>query len=130
MSGLKKKGIDMAKNVLGTELETCCIDPLTGFYRTGKCDTGSEDRGLHTVCVRMTDEFLEFARDSGNDLITPAPDYGFAGLVAGNQWCVCLATVVEAIKANKGPQIVLESTHISVIEFLDLDTLKHYAVKS
>ena len=120
----------MSMNVLGTDLETCCMDPLTGFYRTGMCDTGKDDRGMHTVCVRMTDEFLEFARESGNDLITPSVEYGFPGLVAGNQWCVCLGTVVEAIKAGKSPQIVLESTHISVIEFLDLDTLKHYAAKA
>jgi len=121
----------MANNVLGTELESCCKegDPVTGFYRNGKCETGIDDQGMHTVCVRMTNEFLEFARDCGNDLITPAAQYGFPGLVQGNQWCVCLGTVVDAIKADKAPQIVLESTHISVLEFLDLETLKQHGVR-
>ena len=118
----------MASNVLGTALQPCCMDPLTGFYRTGRCDTGFEDKGMHVVCVRMTDDFLEFARESGNDLITPVPQYHFPGLKEGDQWCVCLGTVIDAIKARRAPQIVLESTHISVLEFLDLETLKQYAV--
>ncbi len=125
----RRRTAGMASNVLGTVLQSCCAeDPITGFYRTGKCDTGSEDKGMHVVCVQMTDEFLEFARDCGNDLISPAPQYGFPGLKEGNRWCVCLGTVVDAIKAGIAPQIVLEATHISVLEFLDLEVLQQYAV--
>ena len=120
----------MAGNVLGTQLKSCCLDPVTGFYRTGTCDTGFEDKGMHIVCVRMTHAFLEFARSCGNDLITPAPQYDFPGLQEGDQWCVCLHTVLDAIKAGKAPQIILEATHISAIEFVDLDVLQRYAVDS
>ena len=118
----------MAANVLGTKLKSCCLDPVTGFYRTGTCDTGFEDRGMHIVCVRVTDEFLEFARSRGNDLITPAAQYNFPGLQDGDQWCVCLGTVLEAIKAGKAPHIILEATHISALEFVDLDVLRQYAI--
>ena len=82
---------------------------------------------MHIVCARMTDEFLEFARSQGNDLISPAPQYNFPGLKEGDQWCVCLGTVLEAIRAGKAPRIILEATHISALEFVDLDVLKHYA---
>ncbi|MCF7973780.1 MAG: DUF2237 domain-containing protein [Phycisphaerae bacterium] len=120
----------MASNVLGTKLQSCCLDPMTGFYRTGTCDTGFEDKGMHIVCARMTDDFLEFARFCGNDLISPAPQYNFPGLQAGDQWCVCLHTVLDAIRAGKAPQIILEATHISALEFVDLDVLRKYAVDS
>ncbi len=120
----------MAGNVLGTKLKSCCLDPVTGFYRSGTCDTGFEDKGMHIVCARMTDQFLEFARSRGNDLISPAPEYGFPGLQEGDQWCVCLGTVLEAISAGKAPQIILEATHISALEFVDLEVLQRYAVDS
>ncbi len=118
----------MAKNVLGTDLQSCCTDPLTGFYRNGVCETGQEDLGMHTVCVRMTDDFLQFAKDQGNDLITPAPQYGFPGLKEGDQWCCCLGTVVDAIKAGRAPKIILEATHMMALEFVNLSTLKQHAV--
>lgn len=120
----------MASNVLGTPLKHCCLDPVTGFYRNGLCDTGFEDQGMHIVCVRVTREFLEFARSRGNDLISPAPEYDFPGLKEGDQWCVCLGTVLDAIRADKAPQIILEATHISALEFVDLEILKMYAIDS
>ncbi|NQU40762.1 MAG: DUF2237 domain-containing protein [Lentisphaerae bacterium] len=118
----------MARNVFSEELESCCLNPVTGFFRNGKCDTTGQDRGMHTVCVQMTDEFLEFAREQGNDLITPAPEYHFPGLKAGDQWCVCVGTVMEAIAADKPPRINLKATHASVLEFITLDALKACAV--
>jgi uncharacterized protein (DUF2237 family) len=120
----------MAGNVLGTQLKSCCLDPVTGFYRSGTCDTGIEDKGMHIVCARVTQEFLEFALSRGNDLISPVPEYNFPGLQEGDQWCVCLGTVLEAIKAGKAPQIILEATHISALEFVDLEVLQSYAIDS
>ncbi len=118
----------MARNVLGGDLECCCLEPVTGFYRNGKCDTGGEDHGLHTVCVEVTEEFLEFARSQGNDLMTPMPEYGFPGLKPGNKWCVCVGTVMQAIQAGEPPLIRLRATHVSVLEFLDMEVLKSCAV--
>lgn len=118
----------MARNVLGGDLECCCLEPVTGFYRNGKCDTGGGDHGLHTVCTEVTEEFLEFARSQGNDLMTPMPEYGFAGLKPGNKWCVCVGTVMQAIQAGKPPLIHLRATHVSVLEFLDMDVLKSCAI--
>jgi len=118
----------MASNVLNTPLESCCMDPVTGFYRTGKCDTGPQDHGMHTVCVEMTDEFLQFAKDSGNDLITPAPNFGFSGLKEGDRWCVCMDTVKTAIAVGIKPKLILKSTHISVLEFIDLKQLEELSV--
>ena len=118
----------MAINVLGTELETCSTDPMTGFYRNGCCDTGSEDIGMHTVCARMTEEFLEFSKATGNDLSTPNPAFGFAGLVPGDQWCVCVQRWKEALDAGKAPLVVLEATHISALEWTTLDQLRIHGV--
>lgn len=119
----------MAYNVLGSELQVCSVKPLTGYFRDGSCNTNGSDMGMHCVCVEMTDEFLEFARSQGNDLITPMPAYEFPGLKAGDRWCVCTGTVNDAIKAGIQTKIVLESTHISVKEFIDLEDLKACAVK-
>lgn len=118
----------MARNVLGENLESCCNDPITGFFRTGKCDTNGQDVGMHTVCVEMTDEFLQFARDQGNDLITPMPEHAFPGLKPGDRWCVCVGTVVDAIAAGKPPRIVLKATHASVLEFVSKDALLSMSV--
>lgn len=118
----------MARNVLGGDLECCCNDPVTGFFRNGKCDTNAQDVGMHTVCVEMTEEFLEFAKSKGNDLITPVPQYGFPGLKPGDRWCVCLGTVVEAIQESKAPRIVLSATHVSALEFVSKDALMALAV--
>jgi len=117
----------MAKNVLGGELVVCAADPVTGFFRTGKCDTCAEDRGMHTVCVLMTEEFLEFSREQGNDLSTPVPEYGFPGLLPGDYWCLCLSRGIEAYQAGVAPLVKLEATHASVVEFVDLEMLKAYA---
>lgn len=118
----------MAKNVLGDELAPCSLDPLTGFYRNGCCDTGADDRGVHVVCARVTDEFLEFSAGVGNDLSTPNPAFGFAGLVAGDQWCLCAARWKEALDAGVAPPVVLESTHIAILEWVDMADLQAHAV--
>ncbi|PCJ57818.1 MAG: hypothetical protein COA79_15155 [Planctomycetota bacterium] len=118
----------MASNVLGGNLEQCCLDPVTGYYRNGKCDTGKGDHGMHCVCVEMTDEFLQFAKSQGNDLITPMPENEFPGLESGNKWCVCIGTVVDAIASDVNTKIVLKSTHISVKEFLDMDVLLKHGI--
>jgi uncharacterized protein (DUF2237 family) len=117
----------VAKNVLGQPLHACCSDPLTGFYRDGFCRTGADDVGQHTVCVVMTAEFLEFSRAHGNDLSTPMPQYGFPGLRPGDQWCVCAARWAEALEAGMACPVVLEATHVSALEFVDLDDLKAHA---
>jgi uncharacterized protein (DUF2237 family) len=120
----------MAKNVLGTELQPCSVDPLTGWYRDGCCRTGPDDEGLHLVCARMTDEFLRFSRSRGNDLTTPHPEWDFPGLKPGDQWCLCVARWQEARRAGVAPPVVLESTHISALEFATLDELREYAVEA
>lgn len=119
----------MAKNVLGTELADCSRDPLTGFYRDGCCNTGAGDHGVHTVCAVMTDEFLEFSKQAGNDLSTPQPQYGFAGLKAGDQWCLCAPRWAEAFDAGAAPRVVLEATHAASLEWMTLDQLRSHAVE-
>jgi uncharacterized protein (DUF2237 family) len=116
----------MAKNVLGTELQPCSLDPLTGFYRDGCCNTGADDAGVHAVCARVTAEFLEFSKAAGNDLSTPQP--GFPGLQPGDQWCLCAARWAEALDAGAAPPVVLESTHACVLEWVSLDDLRAHAV--
>ncbi len=118
----------MAANVLGTELQPCSLDPLTGFYRDGCCNTGGEDAGVHTVCAVMTDEFLAFSADKGNDLSTPQPAYGFAGLKAGDQWCLCASRWKEALDHNKAPKVVLAGTHMATLEYVTLNDLRSHAV--
>jgi uncharacterized protein len=118
------------KNVLGTELRSCCTDPMTGFYRTGRCEVGPQDRGVHAVCVKVTAEFLAFSAEAGNDLSTPMPQYGFPGLKPGNKWCLCAGRWTEALEAGKAPPVDLEATHIQALEFCDLDALKAHALPS
>jgi uncharacterized protein len=115
-------------NVLGTPLECCCMRPLTGYYRDGHCRTGPGDVGLHTVCVEMTAEFLNFSRLRGNDLSTPAPEFEFPGLVAGDKWCLCVTRWREALQVGMAPRVCLAATHISVLEFVDLEDLKQHAL--
>ena len=117
-------------NVLGTELQPCSLDPMTGYYRTGCCENHGDDPGLHVVCCRVTDDFLEFEKQAGNDLSTPMPQYGFAGLSDGDQWCVCAARWAEALEAGCACPVVLESTHMSALEYIDLDDLKTHAAAS
>lgn len=115
------------KNVFGKTLESCCTDPMTGFYRTGYCETGGDDHGLHVVCARMTAAFLRFTRTRGNDLSTPAPQYGFPGLKPGDRWCLCAARWKEAMEAGVAPPVVLAATHISALEFVSLEELEAHA---
>lgn len=117
-----------ARNVLGGPLRSCSTDPMTGFYRTGCCDTGEEDLGLHLVCAKMTAPFLAFSKSRGNDLSTPNPIYGFGGLKPGDQWCLCVQRWKEALEAGTAPQVVLEATHVSALEFVDLEDLQRYAI--
>jgi hypothetical protein len=118
----------MAQNVLGGELESCSLDPLTGFYRTGCCDSGSEDAGVHTVCVLLTSAFLEFSASVGNDLSTPRPEFGFDGLKEGDRWCLCASRWTEALEAGVAPQVVLAATHARTLEWADLADLKAHQV--
>jgi uncharacterized protein (DUF2237 family) len=116
----------MAKNVLGSELQPCSQEPLTGFYRDGCCNTGAEDAGVHVVCSRVTAEFLEFSKQAGNDLSTP--QFGFAGLQPGDQWCLCAARWQEALEAGMAPNVVLEATHMRALEWVNLEDLRRHAV--
>ncbi len=114
----------MPSNVLGQALEACCQSPLTGFYRDGYCRTGPQDTGLHTVCAVMTDEFLSFTGQRGNDLSTPRPEFDFPGLQAGDRWCLCVNRWAEAFREGVAPTVVLEATHVSALEFVTLDDLR------
>jgi uncharacterized protein (DUF2237 family) len=116
-----------AKNVLNTQLQTCGTSPMTGFYRDGCCNTGAEDHGLHLVCAEMTEEFLRFSTSRGNDLTTPNAFLGFPGLQPGDRWCLCVLRWREALEAGVAPPVVLEATHISALEFVDLEQLKAHA---
>ena len=117
-----------ARNVLGGELESCSLRPLTGFFRNGCCETGPEDLGLHTVCVVLTAQFLAFSRAAGNDLSTPIPEYGFPGLQPGDRWCLCAPRWKEALEAGAAPKVVLEATHEETLAIVTLGVLKDYAV--
>ena len=115
-------------NVLGGSLEPCGTDPMTGFYRDGCCRTGPEDRGRHTVCAVVTRDFLDHQTGVGNDLSTPLPQYGFAGLQPGDRWCVVAARWAQAYAAGVAAPVVLASTHASVLEFIPLEALRQHAV--
>ena len=118
---------NVALNVLGQPLFPCSFEPLTGFFRDGCCKTNEEDIGSHLVCAIVTKDFLQFSLSKGNDLITPRPEYQFPGLVAGDQWCLCLNRWIEAVQAECAPMIKLESTHIKALELVSLDFLKQYS---
>ena len=115
-------------NVVGGQLLPCSTDPVTGFYRNGCCDTGSEDTGVHTVCAVVTAEFLEFSARAGNDLTTPRPEFGFPGLRPGDRWCLCAARWREALEAGSAPRVVLAATHEATLEIVALKDLKRYAI--
>jgi uncharacterized protein len=118
-----------AENVLGSKLQICCTDPMTGFYRDGTCNTGAGDMGAHTVCARMTPAFLVFSKSRGNDLSTPVPAYQFPGLKPGDCWCLCASRWKEALDAGVAPPVVLEATHASTLEYASLDELKQHEFK-
>lgn len=117
-----------AKNVLGNTLECCCTSPMTGFYRDGHCQTGPHDTGSHTVCAKVTAEFLAFSKRNGNDLSTPRPEYNFPGLKAGDKWCVCVSRWEEAFIAGVAPPVVLSATHERALDLVGLDELKSRAL--
>lgn len=118
----------MAQNVLGTDLQPCSMDPLTGYYRDGCCNTGGNDEGVHTVCAVLTEEFLAYSKSVGNDLSTPMPQFGFAGLNPGDQWCLCAPRWQEALEAGAAPQVVLAATQIQTLEWCSLSDLRAHAV--
>ncbi|WP_126457203.1 DUF2237 family protein [Sulfuriflexus mobilis] len=115
-------------NVLGEPLVLCGDDPVTGFYRDGKCNTCKEDVGSHTVCIEASKEFLEYSRSKGNDLSTPMPEHGFEGLIPGDGWCLCAARWLEAYENNMAPRVHLTKTHIKALEVVPIALLKKYAV--
>lgn len=117
-----------ATNVLGSELEICCTNPMTGYYRDGVCNTGAGDVGAHLVCAKMTQEFLDFSKSRGNNLITPNPAYGFPGLKPGDCWCLCASRWHEARVAGVAPPVLLKSTHALALEYVTLDELKANSV--
>ena len=118
---------DIQKNVFGEPLEPCSNDPLTGWLRDGCCNTDKNDRGLHTVCVRVNDEFLKWCKEAGNDLITPHPEFGFPGLKDGDKWCVCASWYARALEAGKGCPIYLKATHEKTLELVPIEKLKEFA---
>jgi uncharacterized protein (DUF2237 family) len=119
---------DAPRNVLGERLEVCSLDPMTGFYRDGCCNTGREDLGSHSVCAVMTTEFLEFSKLRGNDLSTPVPEFGFPGLRPGDRWCLCAPRWQEAMEAGQAPRVVLRATHEAALRDCSLADLKSLAV--
>ncbi len=115
-------------NVLGKALAPCSLDPLTGFFRNGACDTCAEDRGSHTVCAVMTAEFLAFSKYVGNDLSTPRPEFGFPGLGPGDHWCLCAARFLQAHEEGCAPRVNLAATHAQALDIVPLDVLQAHAM--
>ena len=128
MTGGEKRGRSPSLNVLGGTLETCSVNPMTGFFREGCCDTGPSDVGSHTVCVVMTAEFLLFSQLAGNDLSTPVPAIGFKGLKPGDRWCLCAPRWQQALENDAAPRVVLRATHLEALEYCALDDLKRFAI--
>ena len=118
---------DDSLNVLGEALAPCSTSPMTGFFRNGCCDTGPEDRGVHTVCVVLTAEFLAMSKYLGNDLSTPQPAYGFAGLKAGQRWCLCASRFLQAHEEGAAPKVNLAATHARTLDIVPLELLRRYA---
>ena len=115
-------------NIFGEELKECSCNPMTGFFRTGCCETSELDHGSHTVCTVVTQDFLDFSSSAGNDLLSPVPNTDFPGLVPGNRWCLCAPRWQEAFEAGYAPRVVLESTHQGALEFIKLEDLKKFAI--
>jgi uncharacterized protein len=116
------------RNVFGDPIQVCSLEPRTGFFRTGCCETGSEDVGVHTVCVEVTAEFLAFSRSRGNDLSTPRPEFEFPGLKPGDRWCLCADRWQEALDAGAAPRVVLAATHETTLEIVRLADLKRHGI--
>lgn len=113
-------------NLYNKKLETCSTNPLTGAYRNGCCETGPNDIGTHTVCAIMSDEFLEFSKEMGNDLTIDYPRYNFKGLKQGDKWCLCVSRWIEAYKAGCAPKIILEATNLKTLDYVSFETLLEY----
>jgi uncharacterized protein (DUF2237 family) len=120
--------IDKSINVFGEALRVCGENPMTGFYRDGKCNTCNDDAGSHTVCIEISQEFLEYSRFKGNDLSTPRPEFDFKGLMPGDSWCVCASRWLEAVETNMAPRVHLQRTHIKALDIVPIEILKKYAV--
>lgn len=120
--------VENSINVFGDPLQPCSLDPVTGFFRDGCCNTNEQDVGSHTVCVEMTEEFLEFSRKRGNDLSTPVEEFGFPGLKPGDRWCLCAARWLEAQQQEAAPRVYLQRTHVKALEIVPLKLLRQYAV--
>ncbi len=116
------------KNVLGQKLQLCSVDPITGYLRTGTCETGPQDSGSHVVCAQVTDRFLEFTKSRGNDLSSPIPGSSFPGLKPGDRWCLCALRWKEALEAGVAPPVIMEATHEAVLRHVSLEDLKHHAL--
>ena len=116
-----------SKNVFGDPLIRCSTDPLSGFFRDGCCNTNVQDLGSHTVCVQVTEEFLKFSRERGNDLSSPVEEFGFPGLNPGDRWCLCAARWLEAQKEEMAPRVYLQRTHQRALEIVPLALLRQYA---
>ena len=116
------------KNVLGENLEECSTDPLTGWLRDGCCNTDENDHGVHTVCTKVTTEFLEWCKQDGNDLITPHPEYGFPGLKDGDRWGVCASSYARSLEEGKACPVYLKRTHENTLKFIPIDKLKKLAI--
>lgn len=121
--------VSLARNVLGDPLTACCETPTTGFFRDGYCNTGPGDIGVHTVCAIMTEEFLAYTREQGNDLSTPRPDFGFKGLKPGDRWCLCASRWAEAADAGVAPPVVLSACHEATLECVELSVLSRHALQ-
>jgi len=126
---MKNRSKTGEKNVLGSDLQIAGTNPLTGYYRDGFCSTGESDRGVHVIAATITDEFLQFSKSKGNDLITPIPEYNFPGLKAGDCWCLCALRWKEAFDAGVAPPVILEATHEKALEFATIEALKN-SIKS
>ena len=120
--------LDESINVLGEKLQTCGENPITGFFRDGKCNTCQQDTGSHTVCIQASTTFLEYSRFAGNDLSTPVPEFGFKGISPGDNWCLCALRWLEAYQNNRAPKIYLARTHIRALEVIPLELLKKCAL--
>jgi uncharacterized protein (DUF2237 family) len=120
--------IDKSINVFGEALKMCGENPMTGFYRDGRCNTCKNDAGSHTVCIEISQEFLEYSRSKGNDLSTPRPEFDFKGLKPGDSWCVCASRWLEAVETNMAPRVHLQRTHIKALDIVPIEILKKYAV--
>ena len=126
----EEKNLTEKKNILGGALQACCFAPRTGFFRDGYCRTDERDRGRHVVCAEMTESFLRFTRDKGNDLSTPRPEFGFPGLKPGDRWCLCALRWREAWEEDMAPPVILEACEESALEVIQLEDLHEHAIKA